>query len=125
MPINALQQKAFNQSEEFRLQVLSEVKKQAIDMADALEPLDDKRAQLANVIKYPDQFQFPQTMVSDYDWTVTFDPWAENPPSADGAIQTFVTKHFGLLTGYYPLGPSQTQAQPEAPPPPASPPPEP
>ena len=102
MPINSLLQQAFNNSPEFRNQVQAEVKKQAIDLSETLDANDGNRGTLANVMKYPDQYFFPQTIVADYDWTVGFDAWATNPASADGAIQTFVAKHFNLLTGYQP-----------------------
>lgn len=105
MPINSLQQQAFASCSEFQLQVQSRVKEEALKYASALPQDDANRAILERVVKYPDQFIFAPTIVADYDWTDKFDPWAENPTSLDGGIQTFVTKWFGLLTGYYPPAP--------------------
>jgi len=116
MPINSLQQKAFSNSEEFRNQVDAEVKKQGLDAAESLTAEDPNKELMSRVIKQPETFFFPQTIIADYDWTVKFDPWAENPASAAGAIQTFVTKWFPLLTNIWPVEPEVLVAPTSAPP---------
>lgn len=110
MPINALQQNAFNLTQSFQGQVIAEVKKQALDLSEGLDRTDPNYNSISQVIKYPDQFFFGQTIVADYNWTIGFDDWAMNPSSAEGAIQTFVAKYFNLLTGYAPPQPQPETA---------------
>lgn len=97
--ISALLQQAFIASQAFRDQVNAVVKEQALVKAEADSPGQFNSA-LSAVIKSPESFGFPSTLVADAGWAVTYDQWAADPKSADYSILVGVQKWFNLLTNY-------------------------
>jgi len=57
------------------------------------------RNQLAQAARTPQSYGFPAVIVNDNNWSLTYDNWANDPPAANGTIETFVNTHWLLLTG--------------------------
>lgn len=110
MSISALQQEAFNNSPSFRGQVNSVVKEQTLLKSD---PNDTSGSYLlAQVLRNPESYGFPATLIADATWDVTYDVWANDPKSADFLILSGVQKWYNLLTGYIPPAPAPQTAPP-------------
>jgi len=101
MSISLLQRNAFTTSEGFVDQVNGIVAKTAIYRTGAWEAnMDDNtRSLLAQVAKSPESYSFPSVIVTDNNWNMTYDAWADDPPGADTEIETKVQAHWLLLTG--------------------------
>jgi hypothetical protein len=110
MPISTLQKQALLSANDFMAQVYDIVTTEALYKFDTIDNLDPGSIQtISRVINNPSQFGFPQTIIADSGWTLTYDPWAANPPDADGAIRSGVNKYFSLLTGFNPAAPVTPQ----------------
>lgn len=106
MAINVLQREAFLKSDDFNAQVDGIVAKTGIYRSGAWQYVDEfTRQQLAQVAKSPQSFGFTSVMVTDNNWTLTYDAWTADPPGADAVIESFVQTHWLLLTGIVEPGP--------------------
>jgi hypothetical protein len=101
MGVSQLQREAYNRVQSFRDQVDGNVVEYALYLNNQHPDLDSaNRNVLANVIRNANSYGFPQTIVADSNWAVTYDAWAADPTSAAGAINGGVQAVFGLLTGF-------------------------
>lgn len=99
MAISVLQKEAFEKSQSFVEQVNSIVVQEALYKVSSWSNLDDNtRNQLAQVVRAPEAYSFPTTVISDSAWSMTYDAWASDPPSKDGEITGYVQKFWLLLT---------------------------
>jgi len=101
MSISALQREGFAAAQSFHNQVNGIVVEYALYLNNQ-NPNQEaaSRNLLARVIQSPQGYAFPQTIVADSTWALTYDAWAADPPAADGAINGGVQAIFGLLTGW-------------------------
>lgn len=100
MSISALQRDAFIKSDNFNEQVNGVLAKTAIYRAGAWVGLDDMAVQsLANVARSPASYGFTSVIVTDNNWSLTYDAWAADPAAADGEIESKVQTHWLMLTG--------------------------
>jgi len=105
-PISQLQKDGFGRSTTFTEQVNGIVIKEALYKSSTMPDLDQQSINaLANVIRAPASYGFPQVIVSDVNWDVTYDVWAADPPAQDDKISGLVNLHFHLLTGFNPPPP--------------------
>jgi hypothetical protein len=100
MPINQLQREAFLKSEEFVDQVNGIVTQEAMYKAQTWTNADGALYQnLARIAKYPQEYGFPQTIISDTAWNTGFDEWAAAPDTFKAAIGTAVNTWWMFCTG--------------------------
>src|SRR5262245_46790700 len=101
MAIPTLQQHALSTSQAFRDQVNAVVKEQALlKNTDTWE--GNNQSVIKEAVKFPDTLGFPETIVADSTWSVTYDVWASDPKGGEVTYQILerVQKYFNLLTGY-------------------------
>lgn len=100
MAISLLQRNAFIASQDFNNQVNGIVSKTAIYRSGAWANIDDFTLNsLANAARSPQSYNFTPVIVTDNNWVMKYDEWAEDPPAADTVIESFVQTHWLLLTG--------------------------
>lgn len=98
--ISFLQQSAFQQSNDFNIQVEGIVTQQALWYNENTPNISaGGRNQLANVVRSPGAYGFTRTIIADAGWALTYDVWATNPSAQDTAILAGVQKAWPLLVG--------------------------
>jgi len=113
MAISSLLRDAFITSVNFQNQVNGIVSKQALHMADSWTYIDaGTRNMLAQAARTPQSYGFTGVIVNDNNWSLTYDAWANDPPGANGVIETFVNTHWLLLTGIVEPVPPEPEPEP-------------
>jgi hypothetical protein len=96
MSISSLQQEAFLASQSFISQVESLVKKKAsydtFPPEPGVPPPPEVSRVYLDVMRNPAVFQFPETIVGDAAWGVTYDLWAADPKAQEPVLEAVIGK---------------------------------
>jgi alkaline phosphatase len=104
MAVTQLQQRGLENCPDFKTQVLGIVEYQALEYnkqyQDALDA--NQRQLLSRVQQEPGNYGFVSAIVTDGDWSLTFDAWAADTAAAGSLILTGVKTWFTFCTNFVP-----------------------